>query len=389
MRRSASLLRRHSLAFVAAVLWVASVSLLVVQRSPFGDLSGWYSDHLRHSFAVWIFLKRGIALYALPFGKAAIGVPFRHAVPELYSDEYFLYPPGVLLLFLPVSLLGQWVPLTKDAFGLIGILWVLSLAHLAIYAWWKLFQEAKIGAAAILGAFLALFLLRIALSGFYDVVWVGAAAMAARAAREKRYETGILWCAFAAFVHFRAVVLAPLAFGCLVALAREARWATWGRWRLALSFLLGALSLASLLVMSHFRERQTGTAEALAKLAHNEHGPMLVVLLAGIFAAVALRLSGITAAATVLLVAAVALVEMPDFRGAWWHGCIAVAPWAAALATRRARPFKALNRFVEANLLFLLCLETLVYRDRHGGALGVGAQFASDYRLDREPAQNR
>jgi hypothetical protein len=95
--------------------------------------------------------------------------------------------------------------------------------------------------------------------------------------------------------------------------------------------------------------------------------------------------TGIVAAGTVVVVTAVALAEMPDFRGAWWHGCIAVAPWSAALAARKSRLVKGINRFAEANLLFVLCLETLVYRDRHGGSLGVGAQIASDDRLDRAP----
>ncbi len=386
LARRAPWLRGNSLLLIVLSSWLASVALLVAQRSPFGDLSGWYSDHLRNSYAVWIFLRRGIEIYALPFGQAALRVPFRHAVPELYSDEYFLYPPGSFLIFLPLSLLGQWLPMTKGTFGLIGIVWIVSLAHAAIYAWWKLFQEARVGAASVLSAFVGLFLLRIAFSGFYDVVWVGAAAMAARASREKRYETAILWCAAAAFVHFRAVVLAPLAVGCLWSLVREAPWAEWRLKKLFLAFLLGLLSLASFVYMTHFRVPPAG---ALVKLFHNEYGPTLVVVLAAVFATVALRFSGIVSAGTVAIVSAVALVEMPDFRGAWWHGCIAVAPWAAALSSQRSRSFKGVNRFVEANLLFVLCLETLVYRDRHGGALGVGAQFASDYRLDRPHRPDR
>ncbi|NPC83726.1 hypothetical protein HPC49_36595, partial [Pyxidicoccus fallax] len=49
--------------------------LPLMSRSAYGDLSGIYTDHLRHAHLTWLFLHEGLDIYREPYGAVAARVP--------------------------------------------------------------------------------------------------------------------------------------------------------------------------------------------------------------------------------------------------------------------------------------------------------------------------
>src|SRR5688500_5959852 len=92
--------------------WIAAAVALPLLLLPWfspsstADLSSRYTDHLRHSYAVHVFLAKGFAVYRLPFGEAAQGVESRH--PGLYWGHVpYAYPLGAMVLFLPLAFASE------------------------------------------------------------------------------------------------------------------------------------------------------------------------------------------------------------------------------------------------------------------------------------------
>src|SRR5512137_1609039 len=169
--------RRALVALVAVSLGLTALVPLT-NTSPYGDLSAGYTDHLHHAHVTWVFLHRGLDAYRLPLSESSRGVPYPHetgAWPQMAVN----YPPGMFAVFLPTSLVGRFVPMSQEAFGRVGVLWMLVLAHLAML-------------------------------GFYDPAFIGAGAMAMLALHRRRPRPALLWLALAGLLHFRAVALVPV-----------------------------------------------------------------------------------------------------------------------------------------------------------------------------------
>lgn len=369
---------KSRLAWLALASFTVTMWLPLCGASRFGDLSDWYSDHLHHAYSVWVFAARGFDVYRLRFSEAAQGVAYPQAFLS-WGHNPVVYPPGIFAVFGPPALLGKLWPMTQRQFGVLNVIWLLGLAHLSIYAFWSSLAAAPRGARALVGLVLWMMLLRMALNGFYDVVWLGCAAMMAKAAAARRYGNAFVWCSAAAFTHYRAAVLLPLLLWLALELLKEQPRREWPWRRIALACSLGGIALYSFVVMYPHTTAALGTRGLGSLLATSLRA--WLVLGAGLAAVGATRaVCGWVPAATALLIAAISLLELPTYRHSFWHSCIGlILPLLADVpAATRGRGASSLRQI---GLALLFAIDALVFADDEGGAFGLLAQLARFYQV--------
>jgi hypothetical protein len=313
--------------------WFVVVSLLVLSPLPFlnarsttGALSRDWSDHLHHAFATWVFLHKGVDVYRQPLSESWEGVKSRQR-NELWGHMPLNYPPGILLVFLPVAILGETLPVSARMFGALGVWWMLFFAHLAWgAAVWATRAVEPRGSRWVAWGFLGLVLVRLGLEGFYDPVWIFAAGLGVWALEEERPGAALLWFSAAVLLHYRAVVLLPLG---VYALAQVLKGRTPSDWPWGVLCVCGVavlLSLGSFLLMY--------PATAVYRAATHDpvwsHGNLfrqvaLPVLSSAALAAVAWRRHW-SVALSVAVCCGLALVDVRS----WWHASVMVVPFLAA-----------------------------------------------------------
>src|SRR5512137_354063 len=322
--------RRALAALVAASLGLTALVPLTNQ-SPYGDLSAGYTDHLHHAHATWVFLHRGLDAYRLPLEQSSRGVHYPQesgAWPQMPVN----YPPGMFAVFLPTALAGRFIPMSQETFGRVGVLWMLVVAHLAMLAMFLLLADLAPGARAVVGMIAWVYLVRLALQGFYDPTFIGAGAMAMRALLRRRNGAALLWLCAAGLLHFRAVALVPVGVvAAWRALSEPPGRRPWGA--LALTAATGVV------VVGVFLLQWPVTARYLATL----HPPLGViaggarfwaVVVASVAAAAATGwYAGPLVAGLVLAALGMALTDIYD----WWHGAVLLfAPLAVGVPGARA-----------------------------------------------------
>jgi len=324
---------RRALAAVAAASFAATALVPLTNAGPNGDLAHYYTDHLHHPFATWVFLSRGLDVYRLPLSEAGRGVAFPQRI-DAWGNMPVNYPPGVFAVFLPLAAVGRAIPMSRLAFGRLGVLWLLLLAHLAFYAVLLALEALPPGGRAAVAAIAWMILVRLGLQGFYDSVFLGCGAMAIRALALRRPASALRWLAAAALLHYRAVALAPAG---AVAAWQAVRGVAPRRWPWADLALAGAASAVSAFT---FALQYPVTARFLATmppaLAWSHGAAFWTVVAASLLAAVAAWwLADGLVAALVLASLGLALV---DAYHAWWHGAALLAAPLAVGTLRAARP---------------------------------------------------
>ncbi|HTP50582.1 MAG TPA: hypothetical protein VMK42_07790 [Anaeromyxobacteraceae bacterium] len=328
----------RALAALLAASFGLTALVPLTNAGPYGDLSQAYTDHLHHAHATWVFLAKGLDVYRLPLEQSSRGVYFPHetgAWPQMPVN----YPPGMFAVFLPLALAGRFVPMSQETFGRLGILWLLLLAHLALAAVFLLLSELDAGGRAMVGVLAWIYLVRLALQGFYDVAFIGAGALALRELHRERPRGALLWLAAAGLLHYRAVALAPVGLAAV-------QMAVWGKsprewpWReLVAVAAAGALTVYTFLLMWPVAERYLATLPPT--LAAVGAGPRFwaVLVASAAVAAASLWLSGWLVSALVLTAMGIALTDIYD----WWHGAVLLfAPMAVgAMRSRSASSARA------------------------------------------------
>jgi len=307
---------RRTLAALVAVSLGLTALVPITNDSPYGDLSAGYTDHLHHAYATWVFLHRGLDAYRLPLAESSRGIGYPQetgAWPQMSVN----YPPGMFAVFLPLSLAGRYRPMAQETFGRLGILWLLVLGHLALWAVFALLAELPAGGRAVIGMIAWVYLVRLALQGFFDVTFIGAGAMALLALRRQRPGPALLWLSAAALLHYRAVALAPVGLAALFMVRRHPP-SSWPRGALV------AVALACAVVTWTFLLQWPLTRAYLETLSPTlgtlRTGPRFwAVLVASLAAAVAsLWLADGLVAGLVLAALGLALTDIYD----WWHGAV-------------------------------------------------------------------
>jgi len=308
--------RRALAALLAASLGLTALVPLT-NAGPYGDLSQLYTDHLHHAYATWVFLHRGLDAYRLPLSESSRGVPYPQA-SDAWPGMPVNYPPGMFAVFLPLSLLGRFLPLSRETFGRVGILWLLLLAHLALGAVFLLLSERPPGGRATVGVIAWIYLVRLALQGFYDVAFVGAGALALRDLGRRRPRGALLWLAVAGLLHYRAVALAPVGLAALWMALRGRPVREWPFRELLAVAAAGALVCYTFFLMWPVAERYLVTlSPTLAATGSGARFWAVVVVSAGV-AAACFWLADPLVAGLVLAALGIALTDIYD----WWHGAV-------------------------------------------------------------------
>ena len=299
----------------------------LLSSSPFADLSWQYTDHLRHAHCSWIFLHAGLDIYREPFILAAAEVPYRSPLLTWPWVPY-AYPPLVLLLFTPLALAMQYLPLSPPSVARLGILYTLLLAHLAF--WVMLRALGRLGVVqGALAVFAWVMLMYAGLQGFYDPLWLACGVLMVRRLAQRRPSAALVWFSLAALLSYRAVVLVPLAFAALVVgvRGRPVRAWPWGAAGLALAAGLTCCVLFSFTLPFDWAFR-----EAPALLERGGWRLALVLLVGAGAALIVARGADLAVATTVAGVTGFALMDTPQ----WWHALVllpaplAVGAWRAA-----------------------------------------------------------
>ena len=341
--------------FFLTLAWVP-----LLNRSRFGDLSNWYTDHLHHSFATWVSFSRGLEIYTRPFGEIRDGTGWPYPVEAWGNMPGFAYPPGVVGVFLPLTLLGRFGGLSFHAFAVVSVLVMLALAAWAFHRALQALVLLPRGSRAATLVLTWLLLSQMGLQGFFDSAFVGAGFAGLEAWRRRKPDVALLWLALAAFLHYRAVVFAPLGVWVLLRCWRERASLRSLLPKLALAGGLITLSFVSFLLMYPTTRAFQAQATTIVSVP-NAVGLVLAASL-GLAALLGWRREWMALAALGLVVA-LALVEPQNF---WWHGVIILTVPYFIGALRDVEREAEVSMLRGASLLWAFALHPLVWRDHPG-----------------------
>ena len=279
------------------------------------------------------------------------------------------YPPGMFAFFAPLAVVGQVVPMSRHAFGVVGILYMLAVAHVAMLA----LEALAPGARVVVGLVGWMLLVRLGLEGFFDSAWIGCGAMMVRATARGKPEVALRWLAAAELLHFRAVALAPLGIAALADCVRDRHPSEWP-WP-----TFGGVAAAAVAVAGTFALMYPATSGFRAH-AHNlleaADGRLVFILAASaVTAALAVRWSDMAVGG---LVAIAALLAVVDFEPWWWHGTLLRFAAHGRGWQRAPRPWQTRGLLVA----WLLCIQPLAFNGSPGDLF---FELARHFRLRTGP----
>ena len=323
------------LAVAVAVSLLFSVAVLTLRSSSNGALHH-YTDHQRHAAYAFAALERGPAVYLATARELVAHSAFRHPVPE-WLDGRYPYPPGPLLLFIPLALIGQLTPISTGTFHRLCGSFVALLVHLGL--WFALGRMLALprGWKVLAAVMLWAYCLRCAMCGQYEPLWFAPAAGMLASLQARRFDHALGWLALAWMTHARAVVLLP--FGVLAAL-HLLRSADPRRWRWL--FLAGAAAAICGLCMAIALSARFRFEAPL--YATPTDGRMVIAIL-GTLGGIALAVL----AGDRVLGAVVALIGLTGIADVahWWHASAIYLPLMSRdAAARWRRPVAATVGFL-------------------------------------------
>jgi hypothetical protein len=325
--------------------------------SPYADLSGKYTDHLHHVYGVWLFWKHGMAVFTTPLGQLS-AEGFAHSL-QAWGEVPWMYPPGALVLFAPMTLIAQLTSLTTPQVIKATMLYVLFWSHVGFYLFARACEACPPGQRLLLRSFGWLMLTHLAVEGFYDPLWIGTGAAIVACARRGAHGRAMWWFALSATLHFRAVAFAPAAAYALFRLLRARPLRTWPFGALSFTALscLGTVACFVLMYPSSQAHR-----DKYPPMSEIEYWPLFWIVVALTLLAIA-HLAWRRAWVGAATIASVALIAITDFRGYlfFWHHAptVLAAPIAAGLGV--SEPTAQVTR--ASALLYGLALAKLVWLD--------------------------
>lgn len=313
--------------------FAVSLLLLVIVHTPSGDYFGGFSDHLHHPRATYNFFVLGLEVYRTGHGELC------HRVPYSYHGAFWpfypvAYPPGMFAVFAIPAVVGRFRIFEVPGFGKFVIAYLLIITQASSWAFTRLARRIGSTFWMVFAAFVWMYMLRTALTGFYDGAWLLAAAVAVHAMSRNRPAAAVLWFVAAAMMSYRAASLAPLA---LVAYWHLLRGTESLRTKLLVTLVAATSSVIIVLcfwALVHYGPHDQDSA-------HSSLVPFYFYswFLLGFGLVVAAALAWGT---TILVGACVALCTVLAIyhAGHTWHGTVCMAPLFAIVLSKR-RPLWA------------------------------------------------
>jgi len=187
---------------------------LIITLPSFSSLGleNWYTDHIRHSYTAFLFLKYHFSVFSVPLGSLANN-----------DDSFFkfitwakmphLYPLGSIALFLPFGIPLQFGVPSELIFKL-EIATFVFFGHVCIYLFGKMLLENgymhKITKIAVFSFFYYIVVLY-SLNGMFDSIPVLFSILALSNLIKKRYEASFLFLSIGFLFKYQvAIFLLPL-----------------------------------------------------------------------------------------------------------------------------------------------------------------------------------
>jgi hypothetical protein len=291
------------------------------------DASGHYTDHLRHMGEALILADQGLAVYRRPYGELIAAQHLDPIHTGLFVERTAPYPP--------LGMLAHWPWASADRSGTVssttahrGVVWMWTLVALAACAIVVRLCAPLPPVPQVWAGLIAVpLLVGIGVNGFLDAGYLLCGALACLAwSRQQRVVA--IWClAFAAALHFRAAVFAPMAAVVLWELRSERK--NLGRALPSVALVIPSLVAAVALA---------GTLETIPphNPVHFTHLKIPLAVFTGLTATVAIFLwTRAERLVAVTVIAAFALAIMERSHG-WWHAGTLLAP-GMLLAARTQR----------------------------------------------------
>ena len=346
--------RHPGMVFFLSLAWIP-----LLNSSPMGDLSHWYSDHIHHSFATWVALKKGTAIYTQPFSAIWTDTGWPYPVNAWGNMPGFAYPPGVAMIFLPLVAIGKTQLLSMHGFGVLSILMMLAFAGLAFHNIVRLLEMGTGEGRMAIGILAGLLLAHIGLQGFYDSTFVACGALMIMALKKERPDRALLWFGVAMLLHYRAVVLAPLGLLSWLNATRGIEPRAWP-WR-PLSFVLGSAVIALWTFLLMYPTTAPFRAQAVRVL-NTPNAQLLIVAVSFLLAILLVAFHEYLALGTLATVFILTEVEVQNY---WWHGIIIVfVPLTIGL--HKNAILHRLGLLRAAALVWCLVVHPVVWRDHPG-----------------------
>lgn len=338
---------------VLSFFGLALVPLL--RESPYADLTGQFTDHIHHVYGVWLFWKHGVQVFTTPFGLlSGEGFPFS---VMLWTDAPWMYPLGALGLFAPLTLLAKLVTLTFHQLAVATILYLLFWSHLGFYLFARACGRCPPEQRLLLTSFGWLMMMRLAVEGFFDPLWLGTGAAVVGCASRGKYEHALWWFALTASLHYRAAVFAPAAAYALFHIVRSRSPRNWPFGVLSWTTLSCLATLACFRLMYPISQLHRAHHPSYKDMLPAPLFQLVVALTFVVIVLLLFRRAWVGAASAAL----VGVIALSDFRGylAYWHHAptMLAAPVAAGLGL--LEPGAQLSRVWA--LLYGLALARLVW----------------------------
>jgi hypothetical protein len=193
-----------------------SLAVLASTGTTTGDFIGGYTDHLHHARAAWTFLYAGWDVFARPFGKVGMEVPYPQ-VGLFWPDWPIPYPIGMLGVFMPIGIIGRFIPMDGMLWGKVIILYLLVITHAALWIVASLLRRRNAAHLTLPLVMIWFFYIRLTLMGFYDGAWLLPGALALIQMNKGRTASALMLFTTSAFISYRGAAFLPMA---LVALRR-------------------------------------------------------------------------------------------------------------------------------------------------------------------------
>jgi hypothetical protein len=180
-----------------------------------------------------------------------------------------------------------------------------------------LLAETAPGGRAVVGMIAWVYLVRLALQGFYDVTFIGAGAMAMLALHRRRPGAALLWLSLAGFLHFRAVALVPVGVVALWQALRAPRGERpWGA--VAVTAATGVVVVGTFLLQWPLTKAYLDTLHPSLGVIAGGARFWSVVVASAAAAAASWWYGGPLVAGLVAAALGLALTDVYD----WWHGAV-------------------------------------------------------------------
>lgn len=213
--------RQRSLVRAISTPWVVSVAVLAILvicavRFPGSPHTLQpYTDHVRHEYAAWAFLKIGTRIWTDPLGDWNASGRFVH---DLWSTVPHVHPPGSVMLFLPFGAATNLGVIPDEAVHVLMVVLFGAAAIAAAVALWRTlrpaYPPALAGVATALGG---IELLRWGLNGFFDPLAVLVALGGILLLQRGRPGPAALVLALSLSLHYRLWYLVPVAVAAAIA----------------------------------------------------------------------------------------------------------------------------------------------------------------------------